>query len=139
MNKTLSLLIIVGTLSSCSKNKETYDASGTFEAVETIVSAEASGTIKALNLEEGQELTAGQTVGYIDSVQLYLRKKQLQAQAGAILSRKPNIGTQTAALQEQLRQAEREQRRVTNLMNYPEAEPRGILLIKSRCSNAKTT
>ena len=116
MNKTITFVIIATALSSCSKNKETYDASGTFEAVETIVSAEAAGTIKALDLEEGQELKAGQTVGYIDSVQLYLRKKQLQAQMRAVLSRKPNVGAQTAALQEQLRQAQREQRRVANLV-----------------------
>lgn len=116
MKKTFAFFIIAASLISCTNNKETYDASGTFEAVETIVSAEASGTIKELNLEEGQELKAGQIVGYVDSVQLHLRKKQLQAQTGAVLSRKPNISAQTAALKEQLRQAEREQRRISNLL-----------------------
>lgn len=117
MKKTITIAFISAVvLASCSNNKETYDASGTFEAVETIVSAEAAGTIKSLTVEEGQELKAGETVGYIDSVQLYLKKKQLQAQAGAVLSRRPNVSAQTAALQEQLRQAEREQKRVTNLL-----------------------
>lgn len=115
--KTLSLSVLILTaLTACNNNKEKYDASGTFEAVETIVSAEASGTIKALNLEEGQVLKAGQVVGYIDSVQLYLKKKQLQAQITTVLSSKPDIAVQTASLQEQLRQAEREQRRITNLL-----------------------
>jgi HlyD family secretion protein len=117
MKKILILsAIILSGLTACNKTEDKYDASGTFEAVETIVSAEAAGTIKQLNIEEGQELKAGQTIGYIDSVQLYLKKKQLHAQIKAVLGGKPDIAAQTAALQEQLRQAEREQHRVTNLL-----------------------
>lgn len=103
-------------LAACASDENMYDASGTFEAVETIVSAEATGTIKALDINEGQVLKRGTTVGYIDSTQLYLKRKQLQAQIRAVLSRQPNISTQLAALLEELQQAEREQRRVTNLL-----------------------
>lgn len=103
-------------LAACSGNNNLYDASGTFEATEVIVSAEASGLIKALNLEEGAALQAGQYIGAIDSVQLYLSKKQLQAQIQAVLSKRPDVATQIAALQEQLKQAHREQQRVTNLL-----------------------
>jgi HlyD family secretion protein len=103
-------------LASCNGNKNKYDASGTFEAVETIVSAEATGTIKELNLEEGQTLTPGQVIGYIDSTQLYLKKKQLVAQISAVLSKKPNVSAQIASLQIQLKQAEREQQRFSNLL-----------------------
>ena len=110
------LIVLFAALTSCNQHKDTYDASGTFESVETIVSAQASGAIKELNLEEGQVLQAGQTVGYIDSVQLYLKKKQLEAQIRATLSGKPNIGAQTASLEEQLRQAKREQLRNENLL-----------------------
>ena len=112
----LPTTILLTGIVACNKNEVKYDASGTFEAVETIVSAEASGTIKQLDLEEGQVLKAGQTVGYIDSVQLYLKKKQLEAQIKATLSEKPDIPKQTAALQEQLRQAYREQKRTANLV-----------------------
>ncbi len=111
----LAMLILTGLL-SCNRNEAQYDASGTFEAVETIVSAQASGTIKELNIEEGQVLKAGQTIGYIDSIQLYLKKQQLLAQVKATLSTKPDIAAQTAALQEQLRQAYREQKRTVNLL-----------------------
>ncbi len=113
-----NILIISTTLllASCSGNSNLYDASGTFEATEVIVSAEASGLIKALNLEEGEVLQAGQYIGAIDSVQLYLSKKQLQAQIQAVLSKRPDVATQIAALQEQLKQAHREQQRVTNLL-----------------------
>jgi len=117
MKKHLIILILVAaTLSACNNKEAAYDASGTFEAVETIVSAEASGNIKSLDVEEGQVLKAGQVVGYIDSIQLILKKKQLQAQISAVLSGRPDIAAQTAALQEQLRQAERERDRTENLL-----------------------
>lgn len=111
-----SILIAAVFLSCCSGNKNQYDASGTFEAVETIVSAEASGVIKEFAVEEGQDLSENQTIGYIDSTQLYLKKRQLQAQINAVLSKRPNVGAQIAYLQEQLKQAEREQQRITNLL-----------------------
>ena len=110
---TLASLIL---LTACGTGSSPYDASGTFEAVETIVSAEASGTIKALDIAEGQSIQKGQTVGYIDSVQLYLRKKQLHAQIRAVLSKRPNIPAQLSALYEQLKQAKREQQRIANLL-----------------------
>ncbi|RFM31388.1 HlyD family secretion protein [Chitinophaga silvisoli] len=110
------LLLAAATITACNKKEAAYDASGTFEAVETIVSAEASGNIRSLELEEGQVLKAGQVVGYIDSIQLILKKKQLQAQISAVLSGRPDIAAQTAALQEQLRQAERERDRTENLL-----------------------
>jgi HlyD family secretion protein len=115
----MKYILIISTvllLAACTGNDNLYDASGTFEATEVIVSAEASGLIKTLNLEEGEALQAGQYIGAIDSVQLYLSKKQLQAQIQAVLSKRPDVATQIAALQEQLKQAHREQQRITNLL-----------------------
>lgn len=110
------IIVLAAFVAGCAGGEIKYDASGTFEAVETIVSAEANGIIKRFTVEEGQELKANQVVGYVDSVQLYLKKKQLEAQIAAVLSKKPNIATQIASLQEQLRQAQREQTRVENLL-----------------------
>lgn len=118
MKKT-SLIISATTLlvlTSCSNDKKNFDASGSFEAEETIISSEAAGTIKQLTIEEGQTIKAGQSIGYIDSVQLYLKKKQLEAQINAVLSKKPNVSVQLASLEEQLKTAEREQKRITNLV-----------------------
>jgi HlyD family secretion protein len=115
-----SLIIFLTTaffLAGCAQDENMYDATGTFEAVETIVSAEATGTIQALNIHEGQVLKRGTQVGYVDSTQLYLKRKQLQAQIRSVLSRQPNISKQLAALIEELQQAEREQRRVVSLLN----------------------
>jgi HlyD family secretion protein len=101
---------------SCSKKEKTFDATGTFEAVETIISAEAAGKIETLSLEEGQALKAGQVLGYIDSTQLYLKKQQMEAQIRALLSKQPVVSVQLAALMEQLNTAEREQKRVERLV-----------------------
>ena len=101
---------------SCNNGKKDFDASGSFETEETIISAEASGTLKQFDIREGQTLQAGQAIGYIDTLQLYLKKKQLEAQIHATLSTKPNIAAQTAALQEQLKAAQKDQVRINNLV-----------------------
>jgi len=107
------LVLIVVTL-AC--NGRSFDASGAFEAEETIISAEASGVIKEFMIEEGQKITAGQPIGYIDSTQLHLKKKQLEAQIQAIMAKKPNIPVQLASLQEKLKAAQKEQKRISNLV-----------------------
>ena len=93
-----------------------YDASGSFEAEEVIISSEATGTIKQFDIEEGQNLEKGQFVGYIDSIQVFLKKKQLQAQIESLLGKKPDIPTQLSSLQEQLKAAKKEQQRIANLV-----------------------
>lgn len=103
-------------VSSCGTDEEVFDAQGVFEAQETIVSAEASGRITQLDLEEGMELAAGQVVGGIDSTQAVLLKKQLQAQISAVLSQTPDVAVQIAALQEQIAAAKRERSRLEALV-----------------------
>lgn len=126
MNNVKILTLAALLLASCTDDRSAYDASGTFEAVETIISAEASGVIQELNVQEGQLLQTGQMVGYIDSTQLHLKKRQLQAQIGAVLSRKPNVAIQLAALQEQLHQAIREQQRIANMAEADAATPKQL-------------
>ena len=109
-------LSVVITASTCQKAKKSFDASGSFEAEEYIISAEASGVIRELNLNEGQYLDADSVVGYVDSTQLFLRKKQLLAQINAILSKKPDVSIQLAALYEQLKNAEKEKERTQKLI-----------------------
>jgi HlyD family secretion protein len=124
--KRISIFAFAILLAACAKKEKISDASGTFEAVETIVSAEASGSIMALDLEEGTQLKPGQVVGYIDTTQLYLKKVQLEAQISAVLSRKPDVSVQLAAYQEQLKQALREQRRINNLLQGDAATPKQL-------------
>jgi len=101
---------------SCKKTEKNYDASGSFEAEETIISAEATGTIKEFTISESQELKPGQVIGYIDSIQLYLKKKQLLAGINAVLSKRPDVALQLGALDEQLIASEKEKQRMTSLV-----------------------
>ena len=103
-------------LFACNGNKNNFDSSGSFEAEETIISAEATGVIRQFDLAEGQVLTAGQPIGYIDSTQLFLKKKQLESQIRALLGKKPDIEVQLSALQSQLRTAETERQRIEKLV-----------------------
>jgi len=102
-NNLLVLAIFLAVLSCEEKVK--YDASGSFEAVETMISTEVNGRILQLNIEEGQELNAGQIIGYIDSVQLGTRKRQLEQSKKAILSGRPQASIQTEALKKELTNA----------------------------------
>lgn len=125
-NLSLSLIASFAILALSCTEEKSFDASGSFEADETIISSEASGVIKEFNIEEGQELQAGEQIGYVDSVQLYLKKRQLEAQIVALTGRKPNISLQLAALEEQLKTAEREQTRVSNLVKADAATPKQL-------------
>lgn len=108
---TILLAVTVTLLSACNSEKE-YDATGTFEATEIIVSSEANGKLFYLNAEEGTRLSQGTEVGLVDTVQLYLKKLQLQANMKSVDSQRPDIHKQIAATQEQIVTAKRERARV---------------------------
>ena len=110
-------LLLTSLLFACSGSQSNFDATGSFEATEIIVSSEASGKILHINLEEGQEIEAGHEVGLIDSTQLYLQKMSLIANAEGVRIQRPNIDTQTAAVQEQIQTLERERERTQRLID----------------------
>ena len=103
-------------LLACSGNNNDFDATGAFESTEIIVSSEANGKIMELNLQEGDRLEAGALLGYVDSTQLYLRKKQLEAGLRSVDIRKPDIRKQIASLEQQIAVARSEQQRMENLV-----------------------
>jgi len=115
-NKLFLIVPVFLLLVSCRSKKSEVDASGTFEATEVIVSAQATGLIMAFQVEEGQDLKAGANLGFIDTIQLDLRKKQLQATIQASQTRKPDVEVQLAALDQQIATARSEKRRVENLV-----------------------
>jgi HlyD family secretion protein len=123
MKKVSIIMAIAGAaiFNSCSNTENDFDAAGAFESVETIVSTESSGTIMQFNVEEGQILQPNQFVGYIDSVQLYERKEQLEAQIASTTSQIPDIPVQVAALQSQLDEAKKNQDRMNSLFRQSAA------------------
>lgn len=93
-----------------------FDATGTFEATEVTVSAEAAGRILSFDIEEGDDLVAGEQIGAIDTVQLYLQKMQLERQQASVRSSRPDIAKQVSSLREQIAKQQTERRRVENLL-----------------------
>ncbi len=125
--------VVSGLLFSCQNKGPEFDASGVFEAEEIMVPAEVSGIIEKLNMEEGQTLEVGEVLGYIDSTQLYLKKKQLMAQLGAIDSRLPQIAVQTATfkkqilvIESQIASLDKEKRRIIHLLKVDAAVPKQL-------------
>ena len=108
----LLLIIFFG----CGNDNGKFDASGTFESEEIIVSSEAMGKLVMLNVEEGMQLKQNQLVGVVDTLQLYLKKKQLEATIKAVLSKQPDIAAQLAIIEEQIKTASTEKRRIENLI-----------------------
>lgn len=101
---------------SCGEEAE-FDAQGTFEAAEVVVSAEAMGKILNFAAEEGTSVVAGEVIGAIDSVQLHLQRKQLAAQQSALLASRPDVKAQAASLKEQIAKQRSELQRVNNMLS----------------------
>ena len=120
MNKNLTAIILFAVsaimLGGCSKNDKRSDAFGNFEAVETIVSSESSGKLVEFNVEEGQILQADYVAGYIDTVQLSLKKKQLEATKNLTRTKFKNVSSQIAVYQEQKKVALKEKERIEKLL-----------------------
>lgn len=100
---------------ACGSESE-FDAQGTFEATEVVISAEANGRIIYFDAEEGTSVVAGEELGVIDSVQLHLQRKQLEAQQSALLGSRPDVKKQVASLREQIEKQKSELRRVENML-----------------------
>ena len=100
---------------SCGTEAE-FDAQGTFEATEVVISSEAAGRILNFNIEEGMAIEAGETLAVIDSVQLHLQRSQLEAQLSALLNSRPDVQTQVSSLREQIATLKVEQRRIENML-----------------------
>lgn len=103
-------------LVACGAEPE-FDAQGTFEAREVVVSSEASGRILRFDVEEGTSIKAGEVVGVVDSIQLHLQRKQLRAKQAALVGTRPDIATQVASLREQISKQQTELRRVENMLS----------------------
>ena len=78
MKKIFFIIGIAAIATACSNDND-WDATGTFEATEVVVSAKGTGQIMSFNIEEGQEVEADVQLGYLDMTQLELQKAQFDA------------------------------------------------------------
>lgn len=113
--KRITYIATLLLIASCGKESE-FDAQGTFEATEIIVSAEATGRILCFDVEEGSTVESGNIVGAIDSIQLHLQRRQLIAQQSALLSSRPDVKKQVASIREEIAKQKSELARVENML-----------------------
>lgn len=140
MKRLLIISALIGCIfSSCNRNRFDHDASGTFEATEVIVSAEASGKIEAFDIIEGNYLQKGECLGYIDTTQLYLKKLQLQTSTKAISVKRPDISLQIASTKDQIANAELDKKRIDNMFKDGAATQKQVDDIHSQLSVLKST
>ena len=66
-------------MAACGNKEKDYDATGTFEATETTVFAEQSGTLLTFDVNEGDKMEAAREVGLIDTTQTWLKIQQMDA------------------------------------------------------------
>ena len=116
MKKFIAMASAALMLAACGKSEKEYDATGTFEATETTISAEQNGTLLTFAVNEGDEIEAGREVGLIDTTQTWLKLQQAQATQAVYQSQKPDIEKQTSATRQQLAKAQAEQQRYKELV-----------------------
>lgn len=104
-------------LASCGDKEQKNDATGVFEATETTIAAEQSGTLMAFGVCEGDEIAAGNEVGLIDTTQIWLKIKQMGATKLVYQSQKPDMEVQIAVTRQQLDKAKQEQKRYKELVS----------------------
>lgn len=103
-------------LTGCGNGNDKFDASGTFESEEVIISSEAIGKLIRFDIEEGATIKQNQLVGVVDTIQLFLKKKQLEASIKAVLSKQPDVAIQLATIQKQIETTTTEKNRIENLV-----------------------
>jgi len=134
---SFAICIICAILSACGGNGMQDDAQGVFEATEIVVSSESTGKILLFDVEEGSTVGANQTVGSIDAAQLILKRKQLLASIGSVESRRPDIGVQIAAIEQQIATAITERKRVEKLLDADAANRKQLDDINAQIDTLK--
>lgn len=97
-----SVFIACTMLIACNNNGNKPDASGAFEAEEVIVSAEQTGKILSLNIEEGDVVTANKLLGQLDISNLSLQQAQVEASMQSLSQKTNNPAPQLALVKKQL-------------------------------------
>jgi HlyD family secretion protein len=123
--------VFIITATSCSSNREKFDASGTFEADEVIVSSELNGKILSFNVDEGSVVAKDSVVGTIDAVNISLQKEQVEANIQALKQKTSDVSPQVKLLQEQLAVQQ------TQLANLQQEKARIENLLKQDAATGK--
>ncbi len=116
MKHTLLLILVAALFSACNNNDEKSDAFGNFEADPVIVSSESTGKILQLNIEKGQTVEKDAVAALIDTVQISLKLKQIEAQKAAIIAKRQSIQAQVEVFETQIRTLQVNRQRIEKML-----------------------
>ena len=126
--KILITTAFIFSLVACNNSNHKFDAAGTFEVDEVVVSSEIPGKILSFTIREGDTIPKNKIVGEIDAENLSLQKEQVQASIQALGEKKTNVvpevdllEKQVAVQQSQLQNLLHEKTRFENLLKQDAA------------------
>ena len=144
MNSRTMTVLAMLILTACNRKGNKFDATGTFEADEVIVSASANGKILSLNINEGSRIAKDSVVGLVDPTDLSLQKQQVQASIAALNEKTSDATPQIKMLQDQLNVQQtqldnllHERARIENLLKEDAATKKQLDDINFQIESAK--
>lgn len=103
MNKRVYIFpVLLFAFVACNRNDKQFDASGTFETDEVVVSSELAGKILSFNIEEGDTISKDKIVGEIDAENTKLQKEQVEESIKSLSEKTADVSPQVKLLQDQL-------------------------------------
>ena len=111
-----SLSTLLLSITACKTDTDKADAYGNFEATEITVSSEINGKLLQFDVNEGDILKKDAFLGYIDTIQLSLKKELLVVSKDVIASKSRGVLSQITVLKSRLKTAERNKKRIENLI-----------------------
>ncbi|HWQ25824.1 MAG TPA: HlyD family efflux transporter periplasmic adaptor subunit [Chlorobaculum sp.] len=113
---TLMLGLGITSISGCGQNDRS-DGYGNFESTEIVVSSEAAGKLIRYDVDEGRKLDKGTVAAVVDTTQLDLNRRQLNAELKALLDQKPSIAAEAAVYRQQRRNIQHDLDRYQRLVS----------------------
>lgn len=102
MKKYIIPVALMMLLAGCGRGESDADAWGTFEADDLIISAETSGRIVVMNVDEGMDVSGGAVIAVTDTTMLILQRAELEAVTAAAQARLAGIAAQDAVIRQQM-------------------------------------
>jgi HlyD family secretion protein len=116
--KFIPIIIIFGILiAGCTTDNGKSDAYGVFETDAVIVAAETQGKVLHLGTERGDKAEAGMLAVLIDTTQIILNLKQIEAQKAAVRARRNSVEAQVAVYEEQKKNMQANRKRLEAMLS----------------------
>jgi HlyD family secretion protein len=110
----IAAMFLMVIFTGCTNGGNDYDASGTFEAEEVIVSSELSGKILSFNVKEGMVINKDSIAGTVDAKNISLQQDQVEASIKSLNEKTASVQPQVQLLQNQ---AAVQQSQLNNLLH----------------------